>query len=97
MLAQITAVRAAGCLGAVDVNAPSHLTSTRADGHMSQTWQPSGSVALRARRCAPQTFGVDVSVAQAFDSTTVHDARRTCGSLLADLDSHPMVAMQTAD
>ena len=26
--------------------------------------------------------------------TTVHDARRTCGSLLADLDVHPRVAMQ---
>ena len=25
---------------------------------------------------------------------TVHDARRTCGSLLADLDVHPRVAMQ---
>ena len=25
---------------------------------------------------------------------TVHDARRTCGSLLADLDGHPRVAMQ---
>jgi len=25
--------------------------------------------------------------------TTVHDARRTCGSLLADLDVHPRVAM----
>jgi len=24
----------------------------------------------------------------------VHDARRTCGSLLADLDVHPRVAMQ---
>jgi integrase len=24
---------------------------------------------------------------------TVHDARRTCGSLLADLDVHPRVAM----
>jgi integrase len=26
---------------------------------------------------------------------TVRDARRTCGSLLADLDVHPRVAMQT--
>ena len=25
---------------------------------------------------------------------TVHDARRTCGTLLADLDVHPRVAMQ---
>jgi integrase len=25
---------------------------------------------------------------------TVHDARRTCGSLLADLDVHPRVAMR---
>src|SRR5215468_4440771 len=25
---------------------------------------------------------------------TVHDARRTCGSLLADLDVHPRFAMQ---
>lgn len=25
---------------------------------------------------------------------TVHDARRTCGSLLADLDVHPCVAMR---
>jgi integrase len=25
---------------------------------------------------------------------TVHDARRTCGSLLADLDVHPRVAME---
>jgi integrase len=25
---------------------------------------------------------------------TIHDARRTCGSLLADLDVHPRVAMQ---
>lgn len=25
---------------------------------------------------------------------TVHDARRTCASLLADLDAHPRVAMQ---
>ena len=25
---------------------------------------------------------------------TVHDGRRTCGSLLADLDVHPRVAMQ---
>ena len=25
---------------------------------------------------------------------SVHDARRTCGSLLADLDVHPRVAMQ---
>lgn len=25
---------------------------------------------------------------------TVHDARRTCASLLADLDVHPRVAMQ---
>jgi integrase len=25
---------------------------------------------------------------------TVHDARRTCGSLLADLQVHPRVAMQ---
>jgi integrase len=24
---------------------------------------------------------------------TVHDARRTCGTLLADLDVHPRVAM----
>lgn len=24
----------------------------------------------------------------------MHDARRTCGSLLADLDVHPRVAMQ---
>lgn len=27
-------------------------------------------------------------------SITVHDARRTCGSLLADLDVHPRVAME---
>lgn len=26
---------------------------------------------------------------------TVHDGRRTCGSLLADLDVHPRVAMAT--
>jgi integrase len=25
---------------------------------------------------------------------TIHDARRTCGTLLADLDVHPRVAMQ---
>ena len=25
---------------------------------------------------------------------TVHDGRRTCGTLLADLDVHPRVAMQ---
>jgi integrase len=26
---------------------------------------------------------------------TVHDARRTCGTVLADLEVHPGVAMQT--
>lgn len=37
-----------------------------------------------ARRCA----------AAGVPYITVHDARRTCGSLLADLDVHPRVAMQ---
>jgi integrase len=64
-----------------------------------RAWQPSGLV-FTTQLDTPieprnffQSFVARIPKA-GVPRISVHDARRTCGSLLADLDVHPRVAMQ---
>jgi len=70
-----------------------------AQGKAGQTWR-STNLVFTTRYGTPieprnfsRSYDLRITKAQV-RRTTVHDARRTCGSLLADLDMHPRVAMQ---
>jgi integrase len=70
-----------------------------AEGRAGQRWRSTNLIfsTRYGTPIEPRNFSrsYDLRIAKArVRRITVHDARRTCGSLLADLDVHPRVAMQ---
>jgi len=75
------------------------LASNRGVAAAGVAWQRTGLVFTTrfGTPIEPRNFSrsYDTRIAKAgIRRITVHDARRTCGTLLADLDVHPRVAMQ---